>query len=234
METLHYGDKDYHKPLQFIHIDHKPLQFIQTQGKLQNDYHKKWSTYLQQFHLNIKYKICISNCVTDCLSRPPVATLTAVLHSYGHETLEWPQLYQQDPDFATTYQLLGTCAIVTDFHIQDKILCHLSHLYVPAREHAKLIWEAHYSRVADHFGIEKTVVILQKHFYWPKSISNPALPVPLPSRPSRRKAYTPLCLFLRSRGSPSPWITCLVYCPPRTKMTVCLWSLIDFRRWPSS
>jgi hypothetical protein len=29
-----------------IHIDHKPLQFIQTQGKLQNDRHQKWSTYL--------------------------------------------------------------------------------------------------------------------------------------------------------------------------------------------
>jgi hypothetical protein len=31
-----------------------------------------------------------------------------------------------------------------------------------------MIWEAHYSRVARHFGIEKTVKILQKHFYWPK------------------------------------------------------------------
>jgi hypothetical protein len=30
-----------------IHTDHKPLQFMQTQGKLQNDYHQKWSTYLQ-------------------------------------------------------------------------------------------------------------------------------------------------------------------------------------------
>eukprot|EP00253_Pinus_taeda_P021454 PITA_21454 len=37
-----------------IHTDHRPLQFIQTQGELQNDRHQKWSTYLQQFHLNIK------------------------------------------------------------------------------------------------------------------------------------------------------------------------------------
>ena len=29
-----------------IHTDHRPLQFIQTQGKLQNDRHQKWSTYL--------------------------------------------------------------------------------------------------------------------------------------------------------------------------------------------
>jgi hypothetical protein len=31
-----------------------------------------------------------------------------------------------------------------------------------------MIWESHYSRVAGHFGIEKTVAMLQKHFYWLK------------------------------------------------------------------
>jgi hypothetical protein len=28
--------------------------------------------------------------------------------------------------------------------------------------------ESHYSWVAGHFDVEKTVVMLQKHFYWPK------------------------------------------------------------------
>lgn len=51
-----------------IHTDHRPLQFIQTQGKLQNDRHQKWSTYLQQIHLNIKYKKGNTNNVVDCLS----------------------------------------------------------------------------------------------------------------------------------------------------------------------
>ena len=69
-----------------IHADHKPLQFIQTQGKLQNDHHQKWSTYLQQFHLNIKYKKGNTNRVTNCLSQPPVATLTIVLDSCFHDT----------------------------------------------------------------------------------------------------------------------------------------------------
>jgi hypothetical protein len=31
-----------------------------------------------------------------------------------------------------------------------------------------MICEVHYSQVAGHFGVEKTVVVLQKHFYWPK------------------------------------------------------------------
>ena len=50
MEALYYGKET------ITHIDQKPLQFMHMQGKLQNDHHHKWSTYLQQFHLNIKYK----------------------------------------------------------------------------------------------------------------------------------------------------------------------------------
>ena len=57
---------------------------------------------------------------------------------------------------------------VTNFHIQDGLLCHLGHLYVLESECAKLIWEAHYSHMAGHFGPEKIVVILQKFFIWPK------------------------------------------------------------------
>jgi hypothetical protein len=79
-----------------IHTDHNPLQFMQTQGKLQNDHHQKWSTYLQQFHLNINYKTGSTNRVVDCLSRPPVIALTTVLDSCSHETSRWPQIYETD------------------------------------------------------------------------------------------------------------------------------------------
>jgi hypothetical protein len=71
-----------------IHTNHKPLQFIQTQGKLHNDLHQKWSRYLQQFHINIMYKIGISNHVVDCLIQPHVVALTTVFHSCGHEASE--------------------------------------------------------------------------------------------------------------------------------------------------
>ena len=78
-------------------------------------------------------------------------------------------------------------------------------------------------------------IFIRQNFDWTyASISDLALPVPLLGRPLRSKAYTPLCLFLRSRGSPSPWITCLVFHPPSMEMTACLWSLINFQRWPSS
>jgi hypothetical protein len=151
-----------------IHTNHKPLQFIQTKGKFQNDRHIKWSTYLQQFYINIKYKTWISNHIADYLSRPLVAALTTMLHSCGHATYEWPPLYQQDLNISTTYHLLGTGATVTYFHIQDGLLCHLGHLCVPRSKRANMIWESHYSQMAGHFVVEKTVSILQKHFYCPK------------------------------------------------------------------
>jgi hypothetical protein len=123
---------------------------------------------LQQFHLNIKYKIGITNRVIDCLSRPPVTALTTVLDSCGHETFGWPQLHETDPDFATTYQMLCANVVVDNFYLQDGLLCRLGHIYVPSNERVKLIWEAHYSQVAGHFGVKKTLAMLQKHFYWPK------------------------------------------------------------------
>jgi hypothetical protein len=88
----------------------------------------------RQFHLNIKYKMGSTNCIIDCLTRPPVMTLTTVLDSCDHETSRWPQLYETDPDFATTYQMLGANAVVDNFHLQDGLLCHLGHICVPSSE----------------------------------------------------------------------------------------------------
>jgi hypothetical protein len=91
-----------------------------------------------------------------------------MLESGDHDTSRWSHLYETDSNFSTTYQMLGTNSMVANFHLQDGMLCHLGHLCIPSSERMKLIWEAHYSRVAGHFGVEKTVEMLQKHFYWPK------------------------------------------------------------------
>jgi hypothetical protein len=64
--------------------------------------------------------------------------------------------------------MLGANVVVDNFHLQDGLLCRLGHICVPSSEQVKMIWEAHYSQVAEHFGIKKTVAMLQKHFYWTK------------------------------------------------------------------
>ena len=77
----------------------------------------------------------------------------------------WPQLYEIDPEFTTTYQMLGANIVVDNFHLQNGLLCHLGHICVPSSERVNMIWEAHYIWVEGHFGVEKIVVMLQKHFY---------------------------------------------------------------------
>jgi hypothetical protein len=94
--------------------------------------------------------------------------LTTGLNFCGHETSGWLQLYNSDSDFVATYQTLSIGKPVPEFHLQDGLLFHLKHIYVPSSEHAKMIWESHYSRTMIHFGMEKTVVVQKKHFYWLK------------------------------------------------------------------
>ena len=132
-----------------IHIDHRPMQFIQTQRKLQNDHNKKWSTYLQQFHLNIKYKKGNTNNFLDCLNRLSVNVLTTVLHSSRHKTSQWLHLYKSDPEFGNTYQTLLDRKQVPNFQFKDTLLRHLGHVCFPSCKRAKMIWEAHYSRSLD-------------------------------------------------------------------------------------
>jgi hypothetical protein len=103
--------------------------------------------------------------------------------------------------------MLGANTIVTNFHLQDGLMCHPGHLCVPSSEQAKLIWEAHYNWVAGHFSVEKTIVVLQRHFYWLKlrqdvskyirsctacAIAKPATNVIVKPTTKKQGMYTPL------------------------------------------
>lgn len=58
-------------------------------------------TYLQQFHLVIKYKKGIHNKLADMLSRPPVAALCLSVFMQVQPTFheEYADWYGNDPDF---------------------------------------------------------------------------------------------------------------------------------------
>ena len=77
----------------------------------------------------------------------------------------WSQLYANDPNFATTYKMLGEGTLVANFHLQDGLLCHLGHLYIPSNKFVKMVWEAHYNWLVGHFGLDKIVEVLKKYFY---------------------------------------------------------------------
>jgi hypothetical protein len=56
--------------------------------------------------------------------------------------------------------MLGENLVVANFHIQEGLLFHVGHLYVPLSEKEKIIWESHYNQVERPFRIENIVIVL--------------------------------------------------------------------------
>jgi hypothetical protein len=55
-----------------------------------------------------------------------------------------------------------------DYHVHDNLLYHLGKLCIPQGERINIIREAHSSLIVGHFGVGKTMTILQRYCYWPK------------------------------------------------------------------
>jgi hypothetical protein len=88
-----------------IHTDHQPLQYLQAQTKLQQYIHYRWMSFLQQFHLVIKYKKGTSNKVADMISRPPtIASIILKNTSLSHDN--YVEKYAIDEDFKEVYEKL--------------------------------------------------------------------------------------------------------------------------------
>ena len=86
----------------------------------------------------------------------------------------YKKAYLEDEDFQEVYQQLQSQSHVhdgnsmVDYHLQDRLLYKMDKLCVPKGERLQLIREAHTSKVAGNFGVEKIVANLQRYVYWPK------------------------------------------------------------------
>jgi hypothetical protein len=81
-----------------LHTEHHPLIFINSQLKIQEQRHLKWASYIQQFHLVIRYKKSTSNKMVDFLSRPPTPVLSILeAHCATYDT--WTDQYATNTDF---------------------------------------------------------------------------------------------------------------------------------------
>ena len=92
----------------------------------------------------------------------------------GYETTTWPQLYSVECEFSTIYRQLQTNKLSTaNYFLKDTLIYKLRKLYVLTGDHQQnFIWEMHYSKMVGHFGVVKTLFILQKYFYWTTLKSN--------------------------------------------------------------
>jgi hypothetical protein len=126
-------------------------------------------SFLQQFHLVIRYKKYIYNKVVDMLSRPIASASVILKHNYTmHKS--YVEHYALDVDFKEVYATLCHSNQVEelDYHVNDKLLYNLGKLCIPQGERVNIIRESHYFLIAGHFGVGKTMDNLQRYFYWPK------------------------------------------------------------------
>ena len=150
-----------------LHSDHESLKHICGQSKISSK-HARWVEFIQSFNFVAKHKIGKTNIVADALSRRAHLLAISDAKILGFEMIK--EQYHTDPDFSTLYQQCNQQPQGL-FNIQQGFLFKGNRLCIPITSlRAALVREVHEGSLAGHFGIQKTLDMLAKHFYWPKML----------------------------------------------------------------
>ncbi|GBG90092.1 hypothetical protein CBR_g50185 [Chara braunii] len=160
--------------------DNNPLTYYKTQDTVSNTI-GRWMYFIDQFDFTPKHVPGLSNRAADALSRRP--DLCAMSHhafAFDEELQRhFIRAYQSDPDFGTLYaQLSSDHPPANHFRIVDGYLLLHSRgkdlLCVPRDFHlrTRLLGEYRDSRLAGHFGVNRTIARLRQRFRWPDLITD--------------------------------------------------------------
>lgn len=147
-----------------IHTDHESLKHLKGQQKL-NKSHARWIEFIKTFPYVIKYKKGKENIVADALFRRYVLLNTLETKLLGFEHIK--TLYATDSDFKYIYASCEKFGRGKYFK-SDGFLFFENRLCVPNSSLRDLfVKEAHAGGLGGHFGVAKTLNVMQEHFYWP-------------------------------------------------------------------
>ncbi|XP_071928135.1 uncharacterized protein [Coffea arabica] len=160
----------YLRPREFVlHTDHESLKHIKSQDKLSKR-HARWITFIDSFTFVIKYKTGKTNVVADALSRRHTLITTLDAKLLGFEFLK--ELYATDSDFGESFSSLPRHSR-EHYFISQGFLYYKDRLCIPKSSmRTLLVRESHGGGLMGHFGIAKTLMILQEHFFWPRMTSD--------------------------------------------------------------
>jgi hypothetical protein len=147
-----------------IHTDHESLKHLKGQHKL-NKRHARWVEFIETFPYVIWYKQGKENVVADALSHRYALLSTLDAKLLGFEYIK--ELYAEDHEFCEEYR---ACEKITSgkFFWLDGFLFQENKLCVPnCSRRELLVQESYGGGLMGHFGVAKTLAILQGHFYWP-------------------------------------------------------------------
>ena len=147
-----------------IHTDHESLKHLKGQHKL-NRRHARWVEFIKTFPYVIHYKQGKENIVVDALSRKYVLISTLNAKLLGFEHIK--ELYADDHDFSDEYQACEKTAVGKYFRHDDYLFWENKLCVSNCSLRDLLVRESHGVGLMGHFGVVKTLAVLQEHFYWP-------------------------------------------------------------------
>ncbi|GBG77025.1 hypothetical protein CBR_g23351 [Chara braunii] len=161
-------------------MNNNPLTYYKTQDTVSSTI-GRWLYFIDQFDFTPKHLPGLSNRAADAFSRRP--DLCAMTHHafafYEELQRHFIRGYESDPDFATLYaQLSSDHPPASHYRIADGYLLLHSRgkdlLCVPRdrRLRTRLLDEYHDSRLAGHFGVNRTIARLRQRFRWPDLITD--------------------------------------------------------------
>ncbi|GBG62597.1 hypothetical protein CBR_g31233 [Chara braunii] len=160
--------------------DNNPLTYYKMQDTVSSTI-GRWMYFIDQFDFTPKHVPDLSNRAADALSRrPDLCAMTHHAFAFDEELQRhFIRAYQSDPDFGTLYaQLSSDHPPASHYRIADGYLLLHSRgkdlLCVPRgrRLRTRLLGEYHDSRLAGHFGVNRTIARLRQRFRWPDLITD--------------------------------------------------------------
>ena len=169
--------RHYLLPKEFVLFsDHDALKNLHDQKKI-SDRHARWIEYMQDFVFVIRHKKGKDNAVADALSRRThddahvhrLLLLTTIERRVtGFEQVR--DGYNDCPDFGKIVEALqqGPTTEYPEYTMTHGFLFCQRRLCVPRTSLRDFfMWEAHAGGLSGHFGRNKTIAAMERHFYWP-------------------------------------------------------------------
>ena len=178
-EWRHYLEGSKH-PIT-VYSDHKGLESL-ADAKVLNQRQARWSLFFNRFNFKIKYRPGKENCQADALSRRPdyqplnevekektilepnVVQIAAILTRQMSFLDRLKEVLPQDEFYLSQLSSNGE----NPFIMTNGIPYFQGRIYVPEGQlRLEVLTSCHDSKLAGHFGKNKTLELATRKYYWP-------------------------------------------------------------------
>ena len=156
-----------------VATDHHSLKFLKGQRTI-SDRQTRWMETLKDYDLNIEYIPGKTNVVADALSRITMDLNELHLTDRGSDLADLLKAaYDKDLKAKELFELASATPL-ENYRVKAGLLYYsvgeMERLYVPNDFDIKkkVLWECHDSPMAGHLGVDKTLELVSRTFFWPR------------------------------------------------------------------